>query len=129
MTTQQAQEGSPYPYVQAWGKLLGHHTGYVEQQITRARQLELPPTVLYERHADGVGRTGVWATIDTIPDGDTRGQLHRWAEQYAGRALPVPSAPRCQATVRHLLVSGECGALLDIDGECPRRGRHAEVKA
>lgn len=120
------REGPPedYPYIRAWGRLMGSYGPHVEQQVARARAAGLPRTVLHEKYSQGP--TGIWVTIEQITDADTRNQLWRWAQNYATAPVPRPGRPRCEGTIQHGLVSGVCDALLDNEGRCPKHREHVD---
>jgi hypothetical protein len=63
-------EDLPYPYVQAWGRMLGSSQLYVADQITRARAEHAPSDAVYRDHD-----TGRWITTDEIWPAQTRDRL------------------------------------------------------
>ena len=76
----------PYPWIRAWGWLMGSYTYYIEAQIERAKQTHAPETAIYERHDAGKGGNGTWATLDDIRSNNTRYILER---EFG----PLPGAP------------------------------------
>lgn len=57
-----------YPYIRAWGRNLGSHGRYIEEQVALARKMGAPQNATYERD-------GVWNTTDHIQSDGTREQL------------------------------------------------------
>lgn len=62
-------EQNDYPYIRAWGKLLGSFHYYVREQVEQARA-DRAPTNATHRKVDGT-----WATTDDITRAETRRQL------------------------------------------------------
>lgn len=58
-----------YPFIRAWGRIMGSHQHYIDNQVELARQEHAPPNATYRRE------DGTWATIDEIVRTDTRRQL------------------------------------------------------
>lgn len=118
-----------YPYIKAWGKKMGSPVVFVERQIGRAKAAGAPSEAIFERYNDD-GPTGKWATVSTVVDPMLREELHRWAQDYAGRRLPTPApATRCDAVIRNGQATGTCDTLLDVEGQCPKTDQHTPVGA
>jgi hypothetical protein len=58
-----------YPYIVAWGRMMGSHRPYIRQQVEQARADGAPPNAIYRRD------DGTWAITEEILRGDTRRQL------------------------------------------------------
>lgn len=55
-----------YPYIEAWGKMLGSFSSYIDLQITLARKYKAPENAIYQE------TDGTWSTVDDIQAGITR---------------------------------------------------------
>src|SRR2546423_935913 len=55
-----------YPFVRAWGQIMGSHLYYIDHQVDLAREAQAPPDAIYRRD------DGTWATTDEILRSDTR---------------------------------------------------------
>jgi hypothetical protein len=58
-----------YPYIVAWGRMMGSQRPYIHQQVEQARAESAPPNAIYRRE------DGAWATTEEIQRDDTRRQL------------------------------------------------------
>ena len=58
-----------YPFVRAWGRLMGSHQYYIDDQVELARQEQAPANATHRRD------DGTWATTDEIVRAHTRQQL------------------------------------------------------
>ncbi len=67
-----------YPYIRAWGKILGSRPGYIEDQVTYATLRGAPADATFLRS------NGTWATTREITRVTTR--------QYLGLP-PLPPEP------------------------------------
>lgn len=54
-----------YPYIRAWGRMMGSSHYYIQQEVEKARQMQAPQDAIYERD-------GVWAVVDDIRSDETR---------------------------------------------------------
>ena len=54
-----------YPFIRAWGKMMGSFDYYIQEQVGMARHDRAPETAIFKRE-DG------WATIDSVTDPHTR---------------------------------------------------------
>lgn len=64
-----------YPYIRAWGKMLGSFQSYIDDQVTRAKRVNAPQNAVYIR------MNNTWATIDDVAAGDTKDILERYVEE------------------------------------------------
>jgi hypothetical protein len=58
-----------YPYIRAWGRLVGAAANYIDRQIARARYERAPSNAVYRN------TNGQWLTTDDILLPDTRAAL------------------------------------------------------
>jgi hypothetical protein len=58
-----------YPFIRAWGRIMGSHRDYIDHQVELARQDQARPDAIYRRD------DGTWATTDEILRSDTRRRL------------------------------------------------------
>ena len=67
-----------YPYIRAWGRLLGSMEYYIDDQIALARKEGAP--------ADATFRSDFgWHTVDELRDEYRKEELHRWVKDYQAR--------------------------------------------
>jgi hypothetical protein len=62
----------PYPWIRAWGWMMGSFPYYIESQIERAQRTGAPANAIYEHHDAGSGGNGTWATTATITNEATK---------------------------------------------------------
>lgn len=58
-----------YPWIVAWGRMLGSYPYYIDQQVAQARHDGAPNTAIYK------DSTGTWQTTDDITSELTRHRL------------------------------------------------------
>jgi hypothetical protein len=58
-----------YPFIRAWGRLMGSYNYYIRDQVQQARDDHAPANAVYRRE------DGTWATTDDITPATTRIQL------------------------------------------------------
>jgi hypothetical protein len=58
-----------YPYIKAWGKMMGSDPGYIREQIAKADGADAPANATHEDSAGG------WSTTDDIVGNHTRAAL------------------------------------------------------
>lgn len=114
-----------YPYIRAWGHMMGNHDPEIDHLVDRAARSMAPAEAIYHSR-----NTGDWVTAGEVALARTREQLHHYAQQVAGRELPPPEAgrPRCEALVprgERALVT--CDRPLEPDGSCRYEGQHAPL--
>lgn len=90
-----------YPYIRAWGKLMGSYRYFIEDEIDRARSEGAP------LNATSRGHDGTWSTTDDIVSDDTRKQMG--LEPLPNSALP----PKYQIVI-DVDWSEERGAVLTL---------------
>lgn len=124
MLGRRGHQGGSYPYVRAWGGVLGSPAAYVEEQVTRAAAAQAPPAATHE--IIEAGPTGQWALAGEVPDDAFRRQLHALAQAYAGHRLPAPrsAVKRCEHYARKPAGDALCDRPLDAQGRCDRQARH-----
>lgn len=61
-----AQSPEDYLHIAAWGRQLGSHQYYIENQQKRAFETGAPVNAIYEEHG-----TGRWVTVDECVPGVT----------------------------------------------------------
>lgn len=68
-----------YPFIRAWGQILGSNVWYIDDEIARAKKAGAPARAIYPKHAnDGSGqKTGEWATVDDIANSDTKARVEK----------------------------------------------------
>lgn len=54
-----------YPYIRAWGEMMGSFRPYILGEVDKARRTGAPHTAIYERD-------GTWHTIEGVTNGETR---------------------------------------------------------
>lgn len=115
-----------YPYVQAYGLLMGSTTWYIEAQVQAAQRTGQPHDVLYETRGDDLAATGVWVRAGELQSEVLRQMLQQAATALCGRQVPIPSASvvRCGQTAwragQHLVCDRPLSA-----GRCPGEDTHA----
>lgn len=66
-----------YPYIRAWGAMMGSSPAYIEREVFVATEAKAPATAIFQRF-EGLTPTG-WATFEDVnPDGD----IHRWIRKF-----------------------------------------------
>jgi hypothetical protein len=61
-----------YPYIRAWGAMMGSSDAYIEREVFTARESGAPATAIFARF-DGTKFTGEWATFEDVnPEGSIR---------------------------------------------------------
>jgi hypothetical protein len=61
-----------YPYIRAWGAMMGSSAAYIEREVFAAREAGAPATAIFARF-DGPKPTGEWATFEDVnPEGSVR---------------------------------------------------------
>ncbi len=64
-------KNQPYPYLRAWGRMMGSLPHYIQRQIEKAEQLEAPQTTIYfvddiPSLYEGIKRADTKELIDNI---------------------------------------------------------------
>lgn len=79
MTNTPTPPTGPYPWIRAWGWLLGSFSYYIEEEIQRAKRSNAPPNAIFRRYTpDDSGWDGKsWATTADITSPNTRYTLER----------------------------------------------------
>lgn len=67
----------PYPWIRAWGWMMGSDRGYIEAQIARAQETHAPQDAIYENHGAGGVGLGTWSRASEISSPNTRWVLAR----------------------------------------------------
>lgn len=62
-----------YPYIQAWGKILGSFPGYIADEIGRARADGAPKNAIYKQS----GGEREWVTADSIKSPETKKKVEK----------------------------------------------------
>jgi hypothetical protein len=57
-----------YLYIRKWGRIVGSHDYYIENQVAKARRDNAPQNAIYKED-DG------WKTIEDITNSETRREL------------------------------------------------------
>jgi hypothetical protein len=65
-----------YPYIRAYGKILGSRRVFVDAEVEWARQEHAPQTAVCKKE-------GAWITFDQVQRPDTRLQLAEIVKNYA----------------------------------------------
>jgi hypothetical protein len=58
-----------YPFIAAWGRLMGSNTMYIAQEVDRAKAAKAPATATYQRP------DGAWSTFTDLQRHSTRQQV------------------------------------------------------
>jgi len=114
-------QANDYPYVRAWGHYMGTPDLHVRDALHDARDSTAPADAVYRSF-----NTHEWITIGEIAPDGMRRQLHVFAQNAWGAALPPPQVthPRCDALVGSRDIPGVCEQRLDQQGRCHNAGRH-----
>lgn len=67
-----------YPYIYAWGKMLGSYQTYIDNQVALAKRHGAPQNTTYIR------QDGTWSTIEDVMPEDTRDILHGYVRELTG---------------------------------------------
>ncbi|EWM19623.1 hypothetical protein [Kutzneria sp. 744] len=96
-------QNNDYPYVRAWGDLMGSYSYFINDQVMRARADGAPANATHRRH------DGTWATTDDILRSDTRRQLG---------LDPLPPREPDALDLMHRVIDaiGHRGDLIDLYG-------------
>jgi hypothetical protein len=71
-----------YPYIRAWGHMLGSRQDYIEREVQKAREANAPEDAIYASVAPGGVAKG-WARYSEVTSKSTRHTMERiLAEQY-----------------------------------------------
>lgn len=64
----------PFPWIRAWGWMMGSFKYYIDQEIERARTSGAPANATFRRYPQGGGEWDgkTWATTDDIENANTR---------------------------------------------------------
>jgi hypothetical protein len=73
-----------YPYIRAWGRMIGSYNSYIQLQVEQARQDGAPDDAIHKKD------DGSWSTTDEITSSTTRRQLG---------LEPLPPRPPEAATI------------------------------
>lgn len=84
-------KNTDYPFIRLWGQLMGSFSYYIQDQLERARQTNAPRTATFERTLAGGAKSGEWATVEGIQDGNTIYALKQMA-QRAGIKWPTETS-------------------------------------
>jgi hypothetical protein len=66
---------SDYPYIKAWGRLLGTYKQHVDAEIERAQMLDAPHDAMYQR------ANGSWGTFRSIQNADTKELIQTFVDR------------------------------------------------
>lgn len=80
------QKTEEYPWVRAWGELMGSYQYYIKDQIARAKAAGAPQTAVYQ---PANGPSTEWVTLDAITSSHTQRQLIIWADN---NKIHIPSS-------------------------------------
>jgi hypothetical protein len=72
-----------YPYIRAWGRMLGSHQSYIEEQVRRARLENAPKNATY-RKTSGLRGDGGWSTDPEIVSEYTRQRIDEIIKETGG---------------------------------------------
>jgi hypothetical protein len=97
-----------YPYIRAWGAMMGSFPHYIDSQIERATRNNAPWNATFVQGPSWAEQT--WSTIVECENYDTR----KFCETYVARNYPdVIESPEYQAYVEEA-AKGELGKLIDF---------------
>ena len=71
-----------YPFIRAWGKMLGSFDYYVEDMVKKAKEDNAPITVIYcneNKKTEASGNNRDWKTVDTCRS-DIKIQLYKYVK-------------------------------------------------
>lgn len=68
-----------FPYVCAWGALLGSHDYYVANELRQAHADHAGMDAIYKRD------NGTWATVKDVQSEDTVDYLHKFVKEMLGK--------------------------------------------
>jgi hypothetical protein len=57
-----------FPYIRAWGRMMGSNQSYIDAEVEKAREENAPPTAIYKNSGNRVG----WSTYEDITREDTK---------------------------------------------------------
>lgn len=58
-----------YPYIRAWGMMLGSIQSFIEYEVGKAERTNAPQTAIYQN------QNGDWVTFEEIQFADTRERI------------------------------------------------------
>ncbi len=114
-----------YPYVQAYGLLMGSTTWYIEAQVRAAQHTGQPQDVLYETRGDDLSATGVWVRAGELQSPVLRQMVQEAVTALCGRpvSIPVASVVRCGQMAWRAGLHLVCDRPLSA-GRCPGEDTH-----
>lgn len=68
-----------YPYIVAWGRMMGSFNYYIEAEVAQAAEDGAPRNAIYKRG-------DVWKTFDEVTNPSSREYVERWLEQMGVEA-------------------------------------------
>lgn len=78
-----AVRAGAYPCIWAWGKMMGSSSGYISDQIERARREKAPKNATFRQASDGA-----WATYDETVSNRWTAQTRSVFEGYLKQLAP-----------------------------------------
>lgn len=82
------KKGKKYPYIWAWGMIMGSFPYFMEGESDKAEAEKAPRTSIYRRTGfdpkTGGELKGVWVTKDEIKDPMLKGRVEKLAEEFGG---------------------------------------------
>jgi hypothetical protein len=76
-----------YPYIRAWGAMMGSSAAYIEREVFVARESDAPATAIFQRF-EGTAPSG-WATFEDVnPEGSIREWILAYFERMGWEVTP-----------------------------------------
>lgn len=73
-----------YPYIVAWGKMMGSMNYYIEDMLRQAERDGAPEDATYLKNINSDNATGKWSTMDGVVNPNSRLFLESVAAKIRG---------------------------------------------
>lgn len=84
-SAEEAKLMKEYPYIVAWGQMMGSYRYYVVNQVRQAKEDNAPPRAVYKNKDHAESKTG-WVTIDECCK-PTQYEIDAYIKGHKGGAL------------------------------------------
>lgn len=74
-----------YPYIVAWGKMIGSMDYYINDMVRQAEKDGAPEDATYVKNVTSDNATGKWSTMDGVVNANTRIYLEEVVEKLKSK--------------------------------------------